>query len=281
MQIQRHRIAFLGTGNLASAIIRALLENSSLREEKIYIANRSTEKMEKIKAEFPMIHLCASNDEAIEKSQIVVLGMKPQDLPQALEDLRHAFSEEHILVSLAAGIDIEYIRELVPQIKQVVRVMPNTPIRIRKAVIGYSIYPEESEPLDELVYELMSPLGLAIRVEEGDELNALTVACGSGPGFIFEFMQIWQDWLVSYGYDQEIAKRMTLETFSGTSKLAEQQSQMSLVDLQNQVVSRNGVTHAGLMQMREQEISNLLFSSFERAFARNRELQSEAKKKNR
>jgi pyrroline-5-carboxylate reductase len=102
------------------------------------------------------------------------------------------------------------------------------------------------------------------------------VACSSGTGFIFEMMLYWQEWLEEHGFDGEVARRMTTETFLGASLLATQ-SKESIDELQARVTSKKGVTAAGLQSMRELEIERALRISFEKAAMRNKEIGRETK----
>src|SRR5690606_37346582 len=110
------------------------------------------------------------------------------------------FQDSQVVISLAAGISIRSIKKLLPNIQQVVRVMPNTAIKIAKGVIGYCLS-TAAEPMRETIEEMLSSMGVVVAAEEGDQFEALTVSCSSGTGFVFELMMYWQDWLEERGFD--------------------------------------------------------------------------------
>lgn len=263
------KVGFIGFGNMAQAIVRSLLSKNVLKSSQILVTNRSPGKLKK--AEELGVGVVANNEELIEAVDIVIVAVKPQDLAAVLEPIANAFHDGQILISLAAGIPIDKLGKIVHTTKRIVRVMPNTPIEIGEAVVGYCIAPG-AESVEPVIRDLLDPLGYAVAASEGDAFEALTVSCGSGTGFIFELMQYWQEWIEEHGFSPEVARKMTVQTFLGGALLAQSAENMSLSDLQKKVVSKKGVTHAGLESMRELEVDRALRYSFEKAVLRDREL---------
>lgn len=263
------KIGFIGTGNLSQIIIKALIENKVLNKENIFVSNRSAGKLQKVSEQFG-VNACKTNEEVIESSDVVILVMKPQDLPAAIEPLQSAFLPEQIVISLAAGITTQALHKLMPDTR-LVRVMPNTPSAISRGVIGY-FSKSKAESLEAIVEDLFSPLGYVQKLEDEDMFEALTVSCASGTGFVFELMLYWQEWIEERGFDSETARKMTVETFLGASMLAAQNSEAPIGDLLAKVTSKKGITEAGLQSMRELEIERALRYSFEKAALRNQEL---------
>lgn len=274
MMLGRRNIGFLGCGNMAQAMIQALVSSGAIEASKIWVTNRSEGKLKKAREEFG-VQTFANNEELVEQCDIIFLAVKPQDLGEALEPLASSFHESHLVLSLAAGFPLESLEKLLPNVSMLARVMPNTPAVIRRAVVGYSLS-RGAESSEETVRELLSPLGYVVRCEEGEEFQALTVACGSGTGFVLELMQYWQEWLEEHGFDVVTARRMTMETFLGASMMAERALETSFQDMQDKVVSKKGVTAAGLQSMRELEIERALRYSFEKAVIRDSELSNRA-----
>lgn len=263
------KIGFLGSGNLAQSIVGALVKSKTVKPEQIFISNRSAGKLQKMSENFG-VQTASSNEELVEKSDIIFLATKPQDLFSAIEPIAMSFESHHTVISLAAGVQIQRIQKVLSQSHNIVRVMTNIPVKIQKAVVGYCLGPKASGVEDQ-VEELLKPLGYVVAVAEGEPFEALTVACSGGTGFVLELMSYWQDWLEDYGFDEETARKMTIETFLGASQLISEGKQ-DILDLQNQVVSKKGITQAGLESMRELEIERLLRYSFEKAVLRDREL---------
>lgn len=263
------KIGFIGAGNLSQIIIKALIDTKVLNKENIYVANRSAGKLQKVAEQFG-VHTCKTNEEVIETCDVVILAMKPQDLPSAVEPLQSAFMPEQIVISLAAGITTQALGKLMPSVR-LVRVMPNTPSAINRGVIGY-YSKSQTESLEAIVEDLFSPLGYVQKLDDEDMFEALTVSCASGTGFVFELMLYWQEWIEERGFDPETARKMTVETFLGAAMLAAQNAETPVGDLLAKVTSKKGITEAGLQSMRELEIERALRYSFEKAALRNQEL---------
>jgi pyrroline-5-carboxylate reductase len=268
--IKTRKVGFIGAGNMGQAMMKALIESETLPPANLYATNRSFGKLKKVQ-ELYGVQPLNTNEELIDICDIVVLAVKPQDLTGVLEPIASAFHESQIVISLAAGYSLETLRKLLPNVPGLVRAMPNTPANIQKAVVGYCLA-EEAEMYQATVEELLEPLGLVVQVDEGEAFEALTVSCGSGTGFVFELMQYWQEWMEEHGIDPEAAREMVVQVFLGAAELAQQSPETTLSDLQERVVSKKGVTAAGLQSMRELEIERALRYSFEKAALRDQEI---------
>lgn len=267
------KIGFIGAGNMCQALISGWIEKGSFKPEDIFVANRSPGKVKRLAEQFGVQGM-NTNEEVIDKSDVVILAIKPQDLTMAIEPIASAFQPSHTVVSLAAGFPLRSLRKILPQCNLMVRVMPNTPVRVQKGVIGYCLSKSDIG-MERWVEHAFSPLGLVVKVDEGEPFQALTVSCGSGVGFVFELMIYWQEWLEERGLDPDLAKKMTVQTFVGASQLAEKSDGQSLIELQHKVASKKGVTAAGLDSMRELEVERALRYSFEKAALKDRELEEQ------
>ena len=261
---------------MAQSIIQALVETKSVDAAKIFVTNRSPGKLKKVHELYGVTTL-NTNEELVDACDMIVIAVKPQDLTEAIEPIASAFHEGHTVVSLAAGYSLKSLRKLIPQTRNVARAMPNTPAVIQKAVVGYCLA-DGAENIEGDVEDLLSPLGYVVPAEEGEAFAALTVACGSGTGFVLELMQYWQEWLEEHGFDRETARAMTVQTFVGAAALAEGAPHTPIEELQERVVSKKGVTAAGLQSMRELEIERALRYSFEKAVLRDQELSRQTSK---
>jgi len=266
--LKSQKVGFLGAGNMAQAMIKGLIEGG-LPAKNIYASNRSEGKLHKL-AETYHINPVSSNDELVDKCDIIILAIKPQDLLSALEPVTRSFDEHKIVISIAAGIRMEKLERYV-QGARLARVMPNTPSLIGRGVIGYLLNDDDDDGLEATVEDLFTPLGRVIHVGDEDQFEALMVSCSSGTGFVFEMMMYWQDWIEEHGFSPEEARLMTIETFVGASLLAAQ-AREDVEDLQARVTSKKGVTAAGLQSMRELEIERALRYSFEKAVLRDQEI---------
>ncbi len=263
-------IGFMGCGNMAQAIIKGLIDNKVMPAQKIYVSNRSQGKLVKLKDQYG-VNICNSNEELVEQAQVVVLSMKPQDLLAAIDPLGGIFSEKQIVISLAAGVRLSTLKKHLPLCRWI-RLMPNTPTLIGKGLVGYFTDQPDDSYLDTLVEDLFKPLGQCTKAKDEEQFESFMIACSSGVGFVYELMMYWQDWMIEYGFDEEVAESLTLETFYGATMLAKQSSNLTLEELQTRVASKKGVTEAGLQSMRDSEIERSLRVAFEKAGLRNQEM---------
>lgn len=271
MNLIRHKnFGFIGMGKMGQTLVKNFIESGTLKKENVFVTNRTPRKLDKVVELYGVTPL-ANNEELVEKCDVVFLCVKPQDYAETLHPISSMFDESHWVISLAAGVDIKTLRKTLPETKNIIRIMPNTPAKIAKGVVGYCLAPEATG-IEESVRLLLSSLGIVVKAEEGDQMRALTVACASGVGFIFELMMYWQDWLEDAGFDSHLAKLMTIQTFLGSSMVAAGAPLTDLNILQEEVTSKKGVTFAGLEAIREEEIERILRMSFEKALLRDQEL---------
>jgi len=264
------KIGFIGAGNMTQALIKGTLESKQVKNSQIYVSNRTPGKLVKLTELYPGLNARQYNEEIVDECDIVILAMKPQDLPSAISEISEKFREEQIIISLAAGINVEALEKIIPT-GRLARMMPNTPSLIGRGVIGL-LTQNMDESGSDLIHDIFKSLGIMLDVETEDQFDALMVSCSSGTGFVFEMMMYWQDWIQERGFTDEESKQMTIETFLGASLLAAQSAGIDIEELQQRVTSKKGVTAAGLNSMRELEIERALRISFEKASMRSQEI---------
>lgn len=265
-------VGFIGMGNMGQSILNALITSETLNPNQVFIHNRTEGKSQKMVKKHGVTALMTP-EELVEKCDIVILATKPQDLLELLEPLRRIFTSDIVVISLAAGIQLSTLKKYIPE-AQLVRVMPNTPIFVCKAVVSFCM----SQPdivVESLIKKLFTPLGHVVSTDEGEEFSSLMVASSSGTGFILEMMKYWQDWIEEHGVDPDVARKIVIETFLGTAELAKTDPETSFHQLTERVASKKGVTAAGLESMRELELEGILRMSFNKALMRDKELAKE------
>ena len=269
--LKQRKIGFIGAGNMGQAMMRALITSGTVSKDRVFATNRTPGKLLKLQEALGVTTI-NTNEELVDMCDVIVLGVKPQDLVGVLEPIASSFHDGHLVISIAAGFSLQTLKRILPGVIGLARAMPNTPATIQKAVVGYCLA-EGAEAYEASVEEFLKPLGIVIPVEEGEMFDALTVSCGSGPGFIFELMLYWQEWLEEHGFESEMARDMVVQTFTGAALLAEASPDLSIQELQDRVTSKKGVTAAGLQSMRELEVERALRYSFEKAVIRDQEIE--------
>ncbi|MBC7421670.1 MAG: pyrroline-5-carboxylate reductase [Bdellovibrio sp.] len=268
------KIGFVGAGHMTQALVKGMVQSKAVRPEQIIISNRTPGKLIKLQETFG-VQTRAQNEQVVEECDVVILAMKPQDLPAAIESIAGAFNEHQIVISLAAGITFSILEKQVSD-GRLVRLMPNTPSLISRGILGFMCQ-ESDDYVSSTMEDLFSSLGVVVEVDLEEKLDALMISCSSGTGFVFEMMMYWQDWIAERGFTDEEARLMTIETFLGASMLAAQSDGIEIEELQSRVTSKKGVTAAGLSSMRELEMERVLRLSFEKANMRAQEISRSTK----
>jgi pyrroline-5-carboxylate reductase len=263
------KIGFIGAGHMTQALVKGMVESKAVRPEQIIISNRTPGKLIKLEETFH-VQTRAQNELVVEECDVVILAMKPQDMPLAIESIAGAFNEHQIVISLAAGVSFGTLAKQVPE-GRLVRLMPNTPSLIQRGVLGFMCQ-KADDYVSSTVEDLFSSLGVVLEVDTEEKFDALMISCSSGTGFVFELMMYWQDWIEERGFSEEMARKMTIETFLGASLLAAQSEGIEIEELQSRVTSKKGVTAAGLGSMRELEVERTIRVSFEKAGMRAQEI---------
>lgn len=257
------KLGFLGAGSLACNMIEAYLNYAQIPPRNIFLSSRNLKKREKTAEKFKITGL-SHNESLLEQSQVIFLCVKPYDLPELLEQLESQWFKEHTVLSPVAGMSFKRLQKLGLNSKRLVRFMPNTNVCVGKGLLPFCSL-NNQENLNSFVEKILEPLGLVFALKEERLLEPLTVACASGSSFILEIMQYWQEWLVGESFSEEKAKTLVLQTFLGTSIMAEKRQNKSFAELQKEITSKKGVSEEGLKHMRELELERLLRWSFEQA----------------
>ena len=242
------KIGFIGAGKMGSAIIKGVLRAGLVEPGRI-AASDPVEALGKALVEETGVGFMQDNAALVEASDIVVLAVKPQVMDGVLRDLADVTPGGTLWVSIAAGVPISRIEGLLPEGERVVRVMPNTPCLVGQAASAYSGGRwAKGEDLDK-VGEILSSVGLAVAVEE-HHLDAVTALSGSGPAYVFLFIESLTAGGVQMGLSRDVALKLALQTVYGSAVMA-RDSKEHLAELRDAVTSPAGTTAAGLFALEQ------------------------------
>ena len=242
------RIGFIGAGKMGSAIIKGILR-AGLVERSRLAASDPVEALGKALVEETGVRFMQDNAGLVEASDIVVLAVKPQVMDGVLQDLAAASPGERLWVSIAAGVPLRRMEALLPEGARVVRVMPNTPCLVGQAASAYSGGRWAKGEDLEKVGEIFSSVGLAVAVEE-HHLDAVTALSGSGPAYVFLFIESLTAGGVQMGLSREVALKLALQTVYGSAVMA-RDAKEHLAELRDAVTSPAGTTAAGLFALEQ------------------------------
>jgi pyrroline-5-carboxylate reductase len=271
-------ILFIGGGNMASALIGGLIKNGvsarNLRVVEISEAGRS-----RLQATGVQVFSETSPD-AVHGADVVVLAVKPQQLKAVAVDLCHKLASGQIVLSIAAGIRLTDLARWIDNEAAniaMVRAMPNTPALVGAGVTGLYSFPPATflSPVQrDNVERIMSAVGTFVWVNAEEELDAVTAISGSGPAYVFYFIEALQQAGKELGLTEDAARKLALETFLGASKLASESSE-DAATLRERVTSKNGTTERALLSMEANRVKQHIVEAARAAAARSKELGDE------
>lgn len=242
--MRSERIAFLGGGNMAEAIIGGLLAGGISMEKRLVAADLSEERRVLLEGKYG-IETTADNAAAVRGADVVVLAVKPQQVAEVLAALKETFTGKQLLVSICAGLPTSALEAQVPA--RVARVMPNLPALVRRGVSAVCGGARSTVADVDLVAELFAAVGAVVRLPE-KQMNEVTALSGSGPGYVFAFIEAMEDAAVLMGIEPATARKMAIETVRGAAELAAQTNE-DPAELRRRVSSKGGTTLAGLAAM--------------------------------
>ena len=236
-------IAFVGAGNMASALIRGLTGTATVPADQIIAADPDQARLSDLEAELD-IGVTTDNAAAVERATVVVLATKPQVFAQVLPGLAAALSPDALLVSIAAGISTAIIERAFPDGSRVVRTMPNTPALVGAGATAIAAGTHATDDDLELTETLFRSVGISVRVPEA-QIDAVTGLSGSGPAYVFAMVEALRDAGVREGLPEETALRLASQTVFGAARLLLDENEAPEV-LRDRVTSPGGTTRAGL-----------------------------------
>ncbi len=268
-----NRIAFIGAGNMASAIIGGLIANKT-DPKTIIAADPFPPQLEKLESTLG-IQVTNDNKQAIEGANIVLLAVKPQQMQQVCEAIRSSIeSNNPLIISIAAGITQGMFNQWLGDNIKLVRCMPNTPALVQTGATGLFASENVSEHEKATTEELLSAIGIHEWVDDESLLNAVTALSGSGPAYFFLMMEAMIEAGEKLGLSPETAKELCLQTALGAAKMA-QNSEDDVAELRRKVTSPNGTTEAALNSFDSNDFKNIVLQALTAADERSKTLAQE------
>ncbi len=209
-------IGFIGAGNMATAIISGILRTKQYDPSKIYIFDLDQKKRTKM-AELGLT-VCDSSLKVVKECEYVVLAIKPQNYKEVLEQIRPAVRESLVIVSIAAGISTDYIKESLQCNCPVVRAMPNTPLLLGEGATALCASDNVSKEQFKTACDLFSASGI-VEVLTEDKMNAVIAVNGSSPAYVYLFAKAIVDFASRYGIDRDQATKLCCQTLKGSAQM--------------------------------------------------------------
>ncbi len=273
IDFQKVRLAFIGGGNMASAILGGLMKQG-LAQSQVLVIEPFAETAAKLQAEFGVqVHASAASASAVlAHANLVVWAVKPQVFKEAALPVA-AFTQQALHLSVAAGIRSDSIARWL-HTERVVRSMPNTPALVGQGITGLFAREGASASDKQLVEHVLKSTGEWLWVKQESDLDVVTALSGSGPAYVFYFLEAMTEAGVQMGLSQEQAYHLAKATFGGATHLARQSSESPEV-LRQRVTSKGGTTYAALTSMAQDHVKEAFVKAMVAAQKRAGELGDE------
>jgi len=264
-----NRIGFIGAGNMGSSLLRGILRSGISEPGNIYVFDADMDKMEALAAETG-VNTCSGNAELAGICDYVILAVKPAVVPQVLSECRDSFTDEKILISIAAGISMEKLRQYAGSKVKVVRTMPNLPLMVGEGmtVICFGDHISEEEKMT--VRELFGCCG---KTEELDEslMNEVVALTGSSPAYVFMMIEAMADGAVRQGISRQTAYRLAAQAVLGSARMVLETGQHP-AELKDRVCSPAGTTIEAVRELEKSGFRYAIMSAMDACTAKAAEM---------
>ncbi len=254
---------------MATALAKGLIDAKFCEQENVIAFDISDDVRQRFAAETGAV-TAKSNNEVVSKSQAIILAVKPQHMPDVLEDIKDHVSSNHLVISIAAGVTLDHLERCLGSGLRLIRVMPNTPCLVGESASGFALGNSATEDDGRFVQGLLSTVGMAFQVDE-HLLDAVTGLSGSGPAFVYEVIEALSDGGVHAGLPRNIAAQLAAQTVLGAAQMVLTTEEHPAA-LKDAVASPGGTTIAGLHELEKGGLRATLMNAVIAASRRSQEL---------
>jgi len=269
-------IAMIGPGVMAEAMLKGLLKKELTDPQHILISGPNEERNQELQATYGLQPF-SDNRTAASQADIVVLSIKPQRMQKVVSELKGSLKSDAFLLSIIAGASIAKISRLSGH-NRIVRCMPNTPAQIGEGISVWTASPQVSQAQRDMTHTFLNAFGKEIFVEEEDYLDKATALSGTGPAYVYLFMEAMVDAGVHLGFPRRIAEQLVIETLRGSVDYYDngKSDAKHLASLRNQVTSPGGTSAEALYYLEKAGFRTAISRAIWAAYQRSKELGRDA-----
>ena len=263
------KIAFIGGGNMGEAILSAVLAKGLSSKEAISVSDISGSRRQYLEQKYG-VTVTSNNRQAVSRSDVVIMAIKPQNLAEVIAELNGQLKPTQLVLSIIAGARINTLR-LGLKHNQVVRVMPNTPAQIGEGMSVWVATAEVMEQQKGWAGSILRAMGKEIYVDDEKYIDMATAVSGSGPAYVFLFIESLVDAAVDIGLPRNIAQDLALETLLGSGHFLQKSGKLP-AELRRMVTSPGGTTAEALAQLEKGQFTELIKQAVTAAYKKAKEL---------
>src|SRR5450756_1751794 len=269
MSVDERRIAVIGTGKIGEALIKGLCASGWRQPSEIVATDVHSERLQAIK-ELCGVETSESNRDAVKDAALIVIAVKPQDLPGLLQEIGDLISSEQTILSVVAAVRTASIEKHLPANVPVIRAMPNTPATVQEGMAGICAGAHAGDEHLALAEEVLAHLGAVVRVHE-EMMDAVTAVSGSGPAYFALLAEAMIEAGILLGLARDISTQLVVQTMFGTAKLLRDEH-IHPVELRENVTSPGGTTIRAIRELERAGIRAAFLNAIQAAMERSREL---------
>ena len=262
------KIGFIGCGKMAGAIIKGIIKSGFITPENVLASKSNPDNLEETSKKLG-IKIVLDNKEVAKFGDIIFIGVKPSQVKDVLNEIKNDISSEKIVVSMAAGVNISQIEDILPDTK-VIRVMPNTPVLVNEGMTGITGGKRINTSDIEKVQAVFDSIGKSVVVEE-NQMDIVTAISGSGPAFFYKVINDIARAGEKLGMDYEKALLLSIQTAIGSAKMALKR-EIPMEELISNVATKGGCTRVGVDVMEEINTAEIFGEVIEKTAEKARQL---------
>jgi len=255
-------LGLIGVGNMGTALLKGVLSSNTIDKEKTIIYDVREEVIKNRIQDFN-VKAVSSNTELVQQVKFIIIAVKPQNIDSVLEEIGPKLSEDQILISIAAGVTLDYIKKFIGKNIGLVRVMPNTPALVGEGASAIAHNKNVTENDLKYVKKILNSVGKVVELEE-KHIDAVTGLSGSGPAYVFIIIEALADGGVKMGLPRNIALKLAAQTVLGAAKMVIETG-MHPGELKDMVASPGGTTITALHEIEKGKLRATLISAVEAA----------------
>lgn len=265
------KLAFIGAGNMAWAIMQGLLK-SGYTPQQIIACNKSNLSR---RAELQAVGIATdfTNLQAVENADVIILAVKPQFMAEVCAEFAQLDLSKKWIISVAAGISVQRLQQLLPSAQHIIRAMPNTPALIGEGLTGLFAKKSVDPTACQFAEQLMGAVGHCYWVKEEQQINHIIAITGSSPAYFFRFMEAMQQSAQAMGFSAEDARLLVQQAALGAAKLVEANPHTSLAVLRENVTSKGGTTAQALAVFEKRALAETIDEAMWAAIQRAEEME--------
>ncbi|WP_153122797.1 pyrroline-5-carboxylate reductase [Peribacillus tepidiphilus] len=265
-----NKIAFIGGGSMAEAMISGITSRGVIEPPSIFVTNKDDDERLNFLQKTYGVSVTLDKDELLKNADIVVLAVKPKDVFNALTSVKDYLTENMLLISVAAGVSITSIENIIEQKIAIIRSMPNTSATVGLSATAVSMNSLVTEKQLEKACRLFETIGIVTTVEE-EQLDAVTGLSGSGPAYIYYLVEAMEQSALETGLQKDIAKKLIVQTLLGAAQMLQTSTKEPQI-LRKEVTSPGGTTEAGLKVLHSHKVQEAFVSCIKEATRQSKRL---------